>query len=336
MNLNRMITTVDTHTAGEPTRIVTAGMPRIPGTTMAEKKTWTRDHLDHLRRMLMLEPRGHQDMFGAIITAPTSPDAHAGVLFMDSKGYLDMCGHGTIGVVTALISTGMIALEPVEGQQTHQVILDTAAGKISATACLENDQVTAVTFRNVAAFFHDSVQIQIPGVGALSVAIAYGGNFFALVAAEALHTALELKNLERLKFLSLEIRDAVNAAVALVHPLTGEARSVDLVEIYQEGDPDKNLVVFGTGQVDRSPCGTGTCAKMAYLYAQGRLAIGQPYVYASILGTRFSGRIVEAVMVGNKKGVIPEITGRAHITGLHHFVAEPQDPFKDGFTLTGF
>ena len=333
MNLNRMITTVDTHTAGEPTRIVTAGIPQIPGKTMGEKKAWTQSHLDHFRRMLMLEPRGHQDMFGAILTPPTSPDAHAGVLFMDSKGYLDMCGHGTIGTVTALISTGIIPVEPVDGEQTIQVILDTAAGKISAAARIENNQVKAVSFRNVAAFFHGSVTIQIPALGTVSVAIAYGGNFFALVEAEALQTELELKNIEKLKFLSLEIRDAVNDAVTLAHPLSGEARGVDLVEIYQEGAPAKNMVVFGTGQVDRSPCGTGTCAKMAFLHATGRLSIGQPYVYASILGTRFTGRIIEETRVGEKKGIVPEITGQAHITGLHHFVADPQDPFRDGFAL---
>ncbi|MBC2712593.1 MAG: proline racemase family protein [Desulfosarcina sp.] len=333
MNLTKIITTVDTHTAGEPTRVVTGGIPHIPGKTMGEKKSWIQNNLDHLRKMLMWEPRGHQDMFGAIITSPASKDAHAGVIFMDSRGYLDMCGHGSIGAVTVLINTGMIPMPHQHKAYLHDVVLDTPAGKISARALIENNTAKEVTFQNVPAFFYESVEIQIPSVGNLSAAISYGGNFFALVDAQAIKTKLELKNIEKLKSLGLEIRDAVNDAVCIIHPLTGEKKSVDLVEIYQEGNPVKNMVVFGNGQVDRSPCGTGTCAKMAYLYSKGILPIGQPYIHASIIGTTFVGRIVGETVVGEKKGIIPEITGQAHITGIHHFVSDEQDPFKNGFSL---
>lgn len=326
MNIKKMISTVDCHTAGEPTRIITGGIPHIPGKSMTEKKIWMQTHMDHVRKLLMQEPRGHQDMFGAVITAPAAEDAHAGVIFMDSKGYLDMCGHGSMAAVTVLLNTGMIPM-------VEEVIIDTPAGRITAHAVIEDGNVVKVTLCNVPAFFYDSVTIELPDVSRLNVDISYGGNFFALVNVADLNMELTLENIEPLKQIALDIRKRINDAVDIVHPVTGESVDIPLTELYQTGSPTKNMVVFGNGQIDRSPCGTGTCAKMACLFAKGKLGIGEEYLHSSILDTLFVGKIVGETKVGGKRAILPEITGEAYITGFHNFIVEKNDPFKEGFSL---
>lgn len=335
MQINRVISTVDTHTAGEPTRIVTGGIPNIPGKTMMEKKIWMQNNLDHVRRMIMLEPRGHRDMFGAVITSPACDDAHAGVIFMDSKGYLDMCGHGSIGSVTVLLNTGMVPVDINSGSGSQKVIIDTPAGKVTAHASIEDGVATEVRICNVPAFYYDSLTIDLPSVGKIHVDISYGGNFFALVNVKELDMDIKVENIERLKFLGLEIRSRVNDIITVVHPVSGERGQVALTEIYQDGSPCRNIVVFGNGQIDRSPCGTGTCAKMAYLYEKGKLGIGQAYLHSSIINTLFTGKVLGETKAGNRRAILPEITGRAHITGFHSFIAEKDDPFKEGFDLCG-
>ena len=253
MKVKRTVNTVDAHTAGEPTRIVTAGIPHVPGRDMKEKKKWILHHLDGLRRMLMWEPRGHQDMFGAVLTAPAWEEAHAGVVFMDSGGYLDMCGHGSMGVATVLVETGMVPVDDTADGEEKIIRLDTPAGRVEARVRIADGEVEAVTIRNVPAFYYDTVTVPVASVGQVQVDIAYGGNFFALVDASRLKVPLALAHLDRLKALGLEIRDRVNQTCDLVHPGTGHSSQVDLTEIYQHGDPVKNMVVFGNGQVDRSP-----------------------------------------------------------------------------------
>jgi len=334
MNITKTVTTVDAHTAGEATRIVTGGIPHIPGNTMVEKKEWIQHHLDDLRKMLMWEPRGHQDMFGAILTAPASQDAHTGVIFMDSGGYLDMCGHGSMGAAAVLVDTGMVPVDDLENGMEKKILLDTPAGKVTARVSIEDGCADAVTVQNVPAFYYDTVEVPLTSVGTIRVDISYGGNFFALVNVDQLKVPLELSCLDQLKTLSLEIRDRVNDAISIVHPGTGNPARVDLTELYQNGDPVKNMVVFGNGQVDRSPCGTGTCAKMAWLHKVGRLGVGDTYLHASMLNTLFTGKIIADVRVGDRQAIVPEITGRAHITGFHQFVAEKKDPFKAGFLLS--
>lgn len=337
MNIKKMVTTVDAHTAGEPTRIVTGGIPHIPGQTMAEKKRWALTHLDDLRKMLMWEPRGHQDMFGAILTEPVSPGSQAGVIFMDANGYLDMCGHGSMGAATVLVDTGMVSLDDdengLENEFEKKIVLDTPAGTITARVKIENGSVGAVTVCNVPAFYYDSLVVNLPGRGRIEVDIAYGGNFFALVNVKQLQLSLDCSCLDEIKALGIEIKKLVNESVSIVHPGTGLASQVDLTEIYQEGRPGKNIVVFGSGQVDRSPCGTGTCAKMAYLYKSGSLGLNEPYLHTGILNTTFTGRVIRETRVGNLPAIIPEITGRAHITGFHQFAADADDPFRNGFLL---
>jgi proline racemase/trans-L-3-hydroxyproline dehydratase len=333
MNFSHTITTVDTHTMGEPTRVVTAGIAHIPGKQMIDKKIWLSKHRDHIRQMLMLEPRGHQDMFGAILTEPVTDEAHAGVIFMDSGGYLDMCGHGSMGVVVVLLETGMLSSISPEPDITRTLALDTPAGLIHARAVMEKGRVTQVTIQNRESFFCESMQIHLDTIGTIPVDIAYGGNYFALVNADHLNLPVDLTHIDPLKKLGLAIRTAVNRQFSFSHPVTGLPATVDLTEIYENTDPPRNIVVFGTGQVDRSPCGTGTSAKMAFLHQKGRLKPGEPYTYQSVFGTAFTGKIVKETRVGDRPAIIPEITGKAWITGFHQFVVDNTDPYGFGFTL---
>lgn len=320
MRLRRFVQVVDTHTAGEPTRVVLAGIPPIPGRTMEERRRWLAENADDFRRFLLREPRGHADMFGAIVTPPCSPGADFGVIFLDNGGYLGMCGHGTIGVVTALASLGWI-----EGDV---VTLDTPSGLVHCHIHRDGNGVQAVTFRNVPSFYLTAV-----GWRGVPVHIAYGGNLFALVEASAVGIKLVRESLPEIVRLGMEIRRWVNGNHRFRHPATGGELVVELVEFYEEGDPPRNVVVFGQGQVDRSPCGTGTCAKMAFLHARGLLGVGEEYRYRSILDTEFVGRIVAETEPGGTKAVIPEITGSAFITGFGQLVLVEGDPFPSGFHL---
>lgn len=332
MQLSRMITTIDTHTAGEPTRIVTGGIPHIPGRTMREKKSWLANKQDHLRKMLMWEPRGHRDMFGAIITTPSRPDTDIGIIYMDNAGYLDMCVHGSIGAVTALLESGMI--KPGDGD-SFQIHLDAPAGKITADVLLSAGRVEQVTIRNVPSFFVETMTVHVSELGAIPVSVCYAGNYFAIVDSSSLKLSVEQKNLTKFISYGLTLREQVNRLLRFSHPLTGQPAQVGLVEFYEETSPARNVVIFGGGQVDRSPCGTGTGAKMALLHARNQLAPGQPYPYRSVIGTEFVGEIVEEVSLGQMTAIIPAVTGRAHIIGLQQFVVDDEDPFKYGFGLIG-
>jgi len=322
----KIISVVDSHTAGEPTRIVIGGVPHIPGNNMREKRDWFAGNKDDLRKFLMNEPRGHKDMFGSIVTAPASPDADVGVLFIDNDGYLDMCVHGSIGTVIVLLELGLI--------DSRTLVLDTAAGKVHARAELVDDRIWHVTIRNVSSFFHSSESLLVKGLGEVQVDVAYGGNFFALITASQLSLDLSLDNLHKLVDLGMEIKRALNGSLKVFYPDSGEQALIQLVQIYDESsDPPKNLVVFGEGQFDRSPCGTGTCAKMALLNSQGKLKLGEEYSYQSIIGTEFKGRIVEEVNLGRYKAILPEITGSAYITGIQQLILDNADPFKEGFRI---
>jgi len=332
MNLNRIITTIDTHTAGEPTRIVTGGVPYIPGCSMQEKKRWMKEQEDTLRQMLMREPRGHRDMFGAILTAPASPDADMGLIYMDSSGYLDMCVHGSIGAVTAMFETGILKATDADlASGRREVILDTPAGKIHSFARFEKGRVKSVTIKNVPSFFYKSLSITLNGIGELPVDVCYAGNYFAIVETSRVRLTVEQKNLEKLIQYGLAIREKVNQGLEVVHPETGEEGRVNLVEFYEETAPPRNVVIFGSGQADRSPCGTGTGAKMALLHFRNKLGVRQPYPYRSIIGTEFVGEILEEKIMCDRIGIIPTVTGRAHIIGFQEFVTDEDDPFKYGF-----
>lgn len=326
--------TIDTHTMGEPTRIIIEGLPSIPGNNMMDKKNYLVKHFDYVRTMAMHEPRGHKDMFGAVLIKPTKKEADIGVIFMDSGGYLNMCGHGSIGVSTILVNEGYVKVE----EPITTIVLDTPAGLVTAKVEVENKKAIGVSIENVPAFLYkENIKINLPELGEIPVDISFGGSFFALVDSKDLNLRVSLKNIEKLTELALIIREGVNKKVKIVHPNNPGINKVDLVEIYDESSNNKanlkNVVIFGNGQFDRSPCGTGTSAKIAYLYGKDKLQRNETFVYESITGTMFKGRVLREVKIGKYKGIIPEIKGRAFITGYSHLIAEEEDPFKHGLIL---
>ena len=286
MKFSRSIQAIDSHTAGEATRIVVGGIPNIKGNSMPEKKEYLEENLDYLRTAIMLEPRGHNDMFGSVMTQPCCPDADFGIIFMDGGGYLNMCGHGTIGAMTAAIETGVVpAVEPV----TH-VVMEAPAGIIRGDVTVVDGKAKEVSFLNVPAFLYkEGVEVDLPGVGTVKFDISFGGSFFAIIHASQLGLKIEPQNAGKLTELAMKLRDIINEKIEIQHPTLAHIKTVDLVEIYDEPThPEatyKNVVIFGQGQVDRSPCGTGTSAKLATLHAKGELKVGEKFVYESILGT---------------------------------------------------
>jgi len=335
MNFIRSIQVVDAHTAGEPTRIVVGGIPKIPGDTMAEKKSFLLGNLDHIRKALMHEPRGHRDMFGSFLTQPCSEEADVGIIFMDTGGYLNMCGHGTIGAVTVAVETGMV---PISEPET-KVVLESPAGMVYARAQVEGAKVKSVTVQNVPGFLYKrDLKLDVPGVGPVTVDIAFGGNFFALVNAHDLGLEVCPANAPELIRKGIAIKDYINETIEIQHPEKTHITSVDLTEIYQDdnlrpGSSSKNIVVFGANQFDRSPCGTGTSARMAALYAKGKLMLDEEFVYESVIGTTFRGRVIRDTKIGDMDAVIPQITGSAYIVGFQQFVIDPDDPVKYGFLV---
>ena len=334
MKFIKSIHAVDSHTAGEATRVVVGGVPKIPGKSMPEKKQWLEDNLDYLRTAIMLEPRGHKDMFGSILTQPTVDEADYGIIFMDGGGYLNMCGHGTIGAMTVAVETGMVPVtEPVT-----KVVQEAPAGLIHGQVFVEDGKAKKVSFTNVPAFLYKRDQeVELPGYGKIRFDISFGGSFFAIVKAEQVGLEIVPENAAKLLDLGIQLRNIINKEIPVQHPELPHIHSVDLVEWWSKtetkGATLKNCVVFGQGQVDRSPCGTGTSAKMATLFAKGELKMGEKFFYESILGTIFEGEIVGKAKVGEYDAVIPQITGSAYITGFNHFVIDETDPVKYGFIL---
>lgn len=337
MKLNKMITVIDTHTAGEAARLVTSGIPKIPGKNMAEKKQYLIDNLDHIRKSVMLEPRGHKEMFGAFVLPPTTEEADFGLIFMDTGGYLNMCGHNTIAAVTAAVETGMVDVK--EGTKEKNVVVETPAGIVRAVAKLDgNCKVKEVSFKNVESFLYKKdLELDVEGIGHIKFDISFGGSFFCIISAKELGLRVIPENAAKLSEYGMKIKEEINNKIKVQHPTLEHINTVDLVEIYDDtttpGATYKNAVVFGEGSVDRSPCGTGTSAKLATLYTRGELGIDEPFVYESILGTMFKGRVVEEKELAGYKAIIPEITGSAYILGYSNYVYDPEDKLTYGFLL---
>lgn len=334
MKFSHVITTVDTHTVGNPTRVITAGLPFIPGRTMKERQAYLRDHLDWVRPALLHEPRGHGGMFGAVLTPPASPEADLGALYIQTWRYLDMCGHATIGVGTVAIELGLV---PVKEPETT-FSLEVPAGLIPLRVGVRDSRAAEVTFRNRPAFpLALDAPIEVPGIGRVLVDIAYGGNCFVILPASAVGLRVRTDDAAALVDWGPRFMDAANAQLRLTHPETGEPLPVNHTMF--TGDPQhpeahgKNLVVPGVRQFDRSPCGTGTCARMSILHARGALRLGEEFVHEGIAGTVFRGRPVQEARVGSTGGIIPEITGSAYITGFQQFVIDPVDPLRHGFLI---
>ncbi len=325
--------TIDSHTEGEATRIVYDGFPELPGSTMMDKKNYLIENYDFLRTALMLEPRGHRDMFGALLTEPVHKEADYGVIFMDSGSCLNMCGHGSIGTASMLVETGMV---PVREPYT-EVVLDAPSGIIRTRVHVVDGKAIEVSILNVPSFLYKQDQtISIPEYEDITYDISFGGSFFALIDAEKIELPLEIENIEQITQLGMKIREEVNRTQKIKHPYL-DITSVDLVEFYshtnnQEADM-KNCVIFGDAQADRSPCGTGTSAKLATLYAKGKIGIDQDFVYESITGSLFKGKIKQTVDMSEYTGIIPQITGSAWITGFNEWIIDESDPLCYGFLL---
>ncbi|HEX3779457.1 MAG TPA: proline racemase family protein [Pseudonocardiaceae bacterium] len=333
MRASRYFSAVDSHTEGMPTRVITGGVGPIPGATMAARREYFLAHLDHLRELLVNEPRGHAAMSGAILQPPTRPDADWGVLYIEVSGVLPMCGHGTIGVATVLVETGMVEVtEPVT-----TVALDTPAGLVRAEVQVSDGHANAVTIRNVPSFALElDASVEVPGFGPVRYDMAYGGNFYAILPVADLGIPFESSAKDRMLTAGLSIMDAVNQQNRPVHPAEpgiGGCKHVQLVAPGHEGADARNAMVIHPGWFDRSPCGTGTSARMAQLYARGELALGADFVNESLLGTRFTGRLIEQASVGGLAAAVPTVTGRAWITGMGQYLLDPTDPFPRGFTL---
>ncbi|MFD8547232.1 proline racemase family protein [Streptomyces sp. NPDC059649] len=334
MRTRHVFHAVDSHTEGMPTRVITGGVGVIPGTTMAERRLHFIEHLDHLRTLLMYEPRGHASMSGAILQPPTRPDADYGVLFIEVSGLLPMCGHGTIGVATVLVETGMVEVtEPVT-----TVRLDTPAGLISVDVQVEDGRAEAVTLTNVPAFCVGlDLTTDVPGHGTVTYDLAFGGNFYAFVDLDALGLPFDRARKDDLLAAGLALMDAINASPHRpVHPTRPEIAGVKHVYLAAPGADahhSRHAMAIHPGWFDRSPCGTGTSARMAQLHARGALPLHRDFVNESFIGTRFTGRLIEETEIGGVPAVVPRITGRAWITGTAQYFLDPDDPFPGGFLL---
>ncbi|MFI9381093.1 proline racemase family protein [Kutzneria sp. NPDC052558] len=329
MRASRCLTAVDSHTEGMPTRVITGGVGPIPGATMAERREHFVKNMDHIRQFLVNEPRGHAAMSGAILQPPTRSDADWGVLYIEVSGCLPMCGHGTIGVATVLVETGMVEVtEPVT-----TVRLDTPAGLVVAEVTVRDGRAESVRFQNVPAYAHElNAVVQVPGLGEVRYDMAYGGNFYAILPIESLGIPFDVKEKDRMLAAGLSIMDVINARNRPVHrdnPGIAGCKHVQLVAEGRDGSDARNAMVIHPGWFDRSPCGTGTSARMAQLHARGELALHTDFVNESLLGTRFTGRLVAE----SAQGVTPTIEGRAWLTGMAQYLLDPTDPFPNGFTL---
>ncbi|WP_028659254.1 proline racemase family protein [Nocardioides insulae] len=333
MRTTRVIHAVDSHTEGMPTRVITGGVGVFPGATMAERRTWFIEHNDDLRTFLMCEPRGHSSMSGAILQPPTRPDADFGVLFIEVSGLLPMCGHGTIGTATVLVETGMVPVsEPVT-----TVRLDTPAGLVVAEVAVEGGHATGVTLTNVPSFaFALDQTVEVPGLGTVGYDLAFGGNFYAIVELDALGLPFERAAKGRLLDAGLAIMSAINEQHLPVHPARADIRGCHHVYLQAPGSTarhSRHAMAIHPGWFDRSPCGTGTSARMAQLHARGELPLDTDFLNESFIGTSFTGRLVETTEVAGYPAVIPRITGRAWVTGTAQYMLDPSDPFPAGFEL---
>ncbi|MFC9386833.1 proline racemase family protein [Streptomyces venezuelae] len=334
MRTRQVFHAVDSHTEGMPTRVVTGGVGVIPGATMVERRLHFIEHLDHLRTLLMFEPRGHAAMSGAILQPPTRPDADYGVLYIEVSGLLPMCGHGTIGVATVLVETGMVpVVEPVT-----TVRLDTPAGLVSVDVRVQDGVAEHATFTNVPAFCVGLDRaVDVPGHGKVNYDLAYGGNFYAFVELDVLGLPFDRDRKDDLLAAGLAIMDAINASPDRpVHPTQPEIAGLKHVYLAAPGSDarhSRHAMAIHPGWFDRSPCGTGTSARMAQLHARGELPLDHDFVNESFIGTRFTGRLTAGPEVGGLPTVIPTVTGRAWITGTAQYFLDPADPFPGGFLL---
>ncbi|MBI3965476.1 MAG: proline racemase family protein [Chloroflexi bacterium] len=346
MRLTGMITAVDAHAGGEPGRVIVGGVLDVPGRTMFEKRLYLERHADDLRQRMLREPRGYPGLCCNVILPATDPEADAGFVIMEQMEYPPMSGSNTICVTTVLLETGMLPMrEPVT-----ELTLEAPAGLVRVRADVANGKVTGVTFRNVPAFaVHLDAPVEVRGLGTVTVDVAYGGMFYVIADATALGLALTPDEGREIVRLGELIKAATREQLPVVHPENPEIAGPTIAQLSAPATDAaadmRNAVIISTGAfdwerpdtwtgvLDRSACGTGTCARMATLYARGRLPLHTDFRHAGILGTTFTGRLVEETRVGPYAAVVPTITGRAWITGIAQYVVDAEDPFPNGFTV---
>ncbi|WP_030897343.1 MULTISPECIES: proline racemase family protein [unclassified Streptomyces] len=324
---------VDSHTGGMPTRVITGGIGTVPGATMNERRLYFREHRDDIKRLLMNEPRGHSAMSGAILQPPTRADCDWGVLYIEVSGYLPMCGHGTIGVATVLVETGMVdVVEPVT-----TIRLDTPAGPVVAEVAVEGGAAKAVTLRNVPSFAVGlDREATLPDGRTVTYDLAFGGNFYAILPLERFGLPFDRSRKDEILQAGLSLMAAVNADEPPVHPEDPSIHGLHHVYLAAPGSTarhSRHAMAIHPGWFDRSPCGTGTSARMAQLHARGELPLHTEFVNESFIGTRFTGRLLGTTEVAGRPAVLPSFTGRAWITGTAQYLLDPEDPFPAGFVL---
>ncbi|MFC2119204.1 proline racemase family protein [Bacteroidota bacterium] len=329
-----IIKTIDLHTCGEPLRVFTEGLPEIKGNTILEKRKYFRDNLDYIRTGTMWEPRGHADMYGAVITDPVTPDGDFGTFFLHNEGYSTMCGHAMIALVTLVLETGLINKKEAD----KEIKIDAPPGRITAKGYIKDGKVQSVSFKNVPSFLlMENQTVDIPDIGKVNFDISFGGAFYAFVQANDIGLNLDPSNYDKLIDYGRKIKHAVIDNFEIRHPF-----EEDLSFLYGTifiGDPEdkknhsRNVCIFADGEVDRSPTGSGVSARAAIHHAKNELKKGKTITIESILGTLMDVKIVEEVNYGPYKAIIPEVTGTASITGQNSFYFDPDDPLKDGFIL---
>ncbi|GAA2180308.1 proline racemase family protein [Brooklawnia cerclae] len=333
MRSSKVFHAVDSHTEGMPTRVITGGVGPIPGDTMNDRRLYFIQHLDHIRQLLVNEPRGHASMSGAILQPPARPDCDWGIVFIEASGCLPMCGHGTIGVATVLVETGMVeVVEPVT-----TIRLDTPAGLVVASVAVTDGRAVSVTLDNVPAFTERLDEtIEVPGVGTVPYSLAFGGNFYAMVNLDDVGLPFDRTRQTDILKTGLRIMDAINTQAPPSHP---EIQGVDYchhVEFIAPGSTaqhSRHAMAIHPGWFDRSPCGTGTSARMAELYTRGQLPLRTDFVNESFIGSTFVGRLTGTTEVAGIPAVTPQITGRAWVTGTAQYLLDPNDPYPRGFVF---
>lgn len=326
------IKAIDTHTQGEFTRIVIDGFPEPKGETMLEKMDYVAEYFDHYRSALMNEPRGHKDMFGALWTEPVNPEADIGAIFMDGSGYMPMCGHGSMGSATAVVEAGLVEIS----EPYTYVNIDAPAGLIKTKVKVEHGKAKEVSIINVPSFLYkENLLVQIEDQE-IVYDIAFGGNFMALIDSAQLGLKITKENLAEITDIGIKMLDKINQEVEIQHPELA-INKVVTCEFYEKINSteinNRNVVVFGNHQADRSPCGAGTSVIMAAMHARGELTLNEPFINESIIGSRFIGELLEETKIGEYSAVIPQITGSSNITGYATYLIDPDDRLKYGFQL---
>ncbi len=334
MQLSHTISTVEVHAGGEPFRIVTSGLPKLPGASIVERRSWLEENADEIRQALMFEPRGHADMYGGYLTPPISADADFGVIFLHNEGYSDHCGHGVISLATAAVELGWVARQSPE----TRVGIDAPCGFIEAFVKWDGQHANGVRFINVPSFlYRRDVAVETPTYGRVVGDIAYGGAFYFYTSGRPFGLAIRESAIEALTRFGAEVKRAANEAFKVVHPEIPEINHIYGTVI--DGDPrhpgstQANCCIFADREVDRSPTGSATAGRVAQLYLRGELGIGETLVNESVIGSVFKGRVRQETRLGDLPAVIPEVEGTAHICGFANWVLDARDPLQHGFLV---